>query len=425
MNSVQLQYSAQASRALNGAQNEAERNNHSLIEPEHILLALIEEQSGLARFVLRALDVDLDALIIQVKLLINDIDPEKAEKPTFSDATKRVMELGIQSAGVLQRSYIGTEHLLIGMLRNLGSKVYPLLRKTGVTYTQVLNKVKLMPAESFSQQKQDNWAEKVGVSPGDALTIPKMLLMISPVFWGLLFATGLAGASAYYQWMDVRFSVFLFVIGGWVLSVSLHEFGHAIMAYWGGDYSVMNKGYLTLNPFRYTYGFLSIVLPLIYLAIGGIGLPGGAVYINMTRIKSRRMRSLVSVAGPVMTALFAIVLGAPFFLKVSTSEIANHIEFWSGLAFLVFLQFTALIFNLIPIPGLDGFGILQPYLPATWAARVRSFGSLTFILIFLLFFNDTPIRDMFWNLIGFLLFVVRVEIDLVFIGFELFKFWSG
>ena len=67
----------------------------------------------------------------------------------------------------------------------------------------------------------------------------------------------------------------LFVFGGWMISLCLHEFGHAIVAYFGGDTSVKDKGYLTLNPLNYTDPGLSLLLPMIFLVMGGIALPGG------------------------------------------------------------------------------------------------------------------------------------------------------
>lgn len=72
--------------------------------------------------------------------------------------------------------------------------------------------------------------------------------------------------------------VLIFVCVGWILSVCLHEFGYVIVAYGGGDTSVKDKGYLTLNPLKYTNINLSLVLPLFFLLIGGIALPGAAVY---------------------------------------------------------------------------------------------------------------------------------------------------
>ncbi|BBD63966.1 peptidase, M50 family protein [Nostoc commune NIES-4072] len=67
--------------------------------------------------------------------------------------------------------------------------------------------------------------------------------------------------------------VAVFICLGWILSLCLHEFGHALIAYWGGDTSVKDKGYLTLNPLKYTEPSLSLVLPLFFLLIGSIALP--------------------------------------------------------------------------------------------------------------------------------------------------------
>ncbi|MEM9137739.1 MAG: site-2 protease family protein, partial [Cyanobacteria bacterium P01_F01_bin.42] len=89
----------------------------------------------------------------------------------------------------------------------------------------------------------------------------------------------------------------LLVFAGFILSVCLHEFGHAIVAYWGGDRSVQQKGYLTLNPLKYTHPTYSIVMPLIFLLLGGLPLPGAAVYINTRALRSRGWRSAVAVAG--------------------------------------------------------------------------------------------------------------------------------
>src|SRR5512139_4306787 len=74
--------------------------------------------------------------------------------------------------------------------------------------------------------------------------------------------------------------VFIFVIAGWIVSLCLHEFGHAFTAWRFGDHDVAVRGYLTLNPFKYSSPLLSIGLPLLFIALGGIGLPGGAVYVR-------------------------------------------------------------------------------------------------------------------------------------------------
>ena len=58
---------------------------------------------------------------------------------------------------------------------------------------------------------------------------------------------------------------FTIVLIGWIFSLCLHEFSHAIVAYSGGDYTVREKGYLSFNPLKYTHPIFSIVLPIIFL----------------------------------------------------------------------------------------------------------------------------------------------------------------
>src|SRR5258708_40105714 len=95
-----------------------------------------------------------------------------------------------------------------------------------------------------------------------------------------------------------RWLVFPFVLTGFLIGVCLHEFGHAIIAYHCGDTTVREKGYLTLDPLRYTDVQYSIVFPILIMAIGGIGLPGGAGYINTQLLRRRVYGALVSAGAP-------------------------------------------------------------------------------------------------------------------------------
>ena len=108
-----------------------------------------------------------------------------------------------------------------------------------------------------------------------------------------------------------QFMTFIIVLLGWVFSLCVHEFSHAAVAYAGGDTTVREKGYLTFNPLKYTHPVYSLLLPLLFLALGGIGLPGGAVYIETWRLRSRRWISAVSLAGPASNLILAILLGYP------------------------------------------------------------------------------------------------------------------
>ncbi|MES9535991.1 site-2 protease family protein [Actinomadura sp. NPDC000600] len=223
----------------------------------------------------------------------------------------------------------------------------------------------------------------------------------SPVFLAVVGATILCGLIAwrYGTILDKpgRIALFGFVIAAWVLSLSLHEFGHAYMAYRSGDRSVVAKGYLTLNPLKYSDVTLSFLIPVVFIILGGIGLPGGAVWIDRHVIPGRLRHSLISAAGPLSNALYAVMLAVIF----KNFADAEHALFWSGLAFLAFLQVTAAILNLLPIPGLDGFGIIEPYLPRHWANQANAYGGYVFLVLIALLWLG-PINEGFFNVIYYI-----------------------
>jgi Zn-dependent protease len=211
---------------------------------------------------------------------------------------------------------------------------------------------------------------------------------------------------------------FLVVIIGWVFSLCLHEFSHALVAYYGGDYTVKDKGYLTFNPLKYTHPVYSLLLPMVFLMMGGIGLPGGAVYIEKWRLRSREWETAVSLAGPFSNALLALILGMILrFVPVSASGI------WPGLAFLAFLQISALVLNLIPLPPFDGFGALEPYLPMDIRIKLaQTQGMLSWVVLILLW--QVPfIGNMFWGLVGFLARLAGIPLQLAGLGMDQFMFW--
>lgn len=181
------------------------------------------------------------------------------------------------------------------------------------------------------------------------------------------------------------------ICAGWIFSLCLHEFSHAILAYWAGDTSVKQKGYLTFNPLKYTDTGYSIALPLLFLLIGGIGLPGGVVYINQHKLKSRWWQTAVSAAGPAANIFMALLLTICFWIFAGDSLLPNHpigedSFFLSGIAFLIYLQVFAAIFNLLPIPGLDGYGMIEPWLSRQLQSkfnRVSKYSTLIIVGLFL------------------------------------------
>src|SRR5512140_560945 len=164
---------------------------------------------------------------------------------------------------------------------------------------------------------------------------------------------------------------FIIVIIGWIFSLCLHEFSHALVAYFGGDTSVREKGYLTFNPLKYTHPVYSLLMPMVFLLLGGIGLPGGAVYIEKWRLRSRAWESAVSLAGPAANLLLAIIIVVVLYFAPASMKTVTP-----ALAFLCLLQVTALILNLVPLPPLDGYGIISTFLPQPVRIRLDQAGGI-------------------------------------------------
>lgn len=216
---------------------------------------------------------------------------------------------------------------------------------------------------------------------------------------------------------------FIIVIVGWVVSVCLHEFGHAVVAYAGGDYTVRDKGYLSLNPLAYTHPFYSILLPVIILVLGGIGLPGGAVYINDHLIRSRAWRTFTSLAGVMMTCVLVLLLMVPFWAGwIGPHE---HVVLASTLAFLTVLQICAIIFNLIPLPPFDGFRAIEPYLPFEMKETMFRHANVIFFAVILAFWYVPAVGDTFWSIVFRVSNALGLDLGLIVEGYKQFQFWKA
>lgn len=211
---------------------------------------------------------------------------------------------------------------------------------------------------------------------------------VSPIFLALVVATVAGAALTLLQPPGdtepapaLVGGTILFVLAGWAVSLCLHEFSHAFVADRCGDHSVRAMGYLTLDIRRYANVGLTIVLPLLFLLIGGIPLPGGAVWIQRGALRSRLAQSAVSAAGPAANLVLAVVL------TVVLAQVTMPVGLAAALSFFVVIQLLTCVLNLLPVPGLDGFGVLDPYLPYALrlrAARVAPYAPL--VILVALFF---------------------------------------
>ncbi|CCK30549.1 membrane protein [Streptomyces davaonensis JCM 4913] len=243
---------------------------------------------------------------------------------------------------------------------------------------------------------------------------------ISPVFLGI---TAIAAVTGWAVWTDFASSrglaVFLFVTSAWVISLCLHEYAHARTALHAGDITVRGKGYLSLNPLAYTHALLSIVLPVVFLIMGGIGLPGGAVLIERGRIPGRWRHSLISAAGPLTNLLFAAVCTAPFWLD-ALDGVPDDFRF--ALAFLALLQVTAAILNFLPVPGLDGYGVIEPWLSYNVRRQVEPFAPFGLLFVIALLWLPA-VRDGFLDVVNTILQGLGVSEVETSYGWSLYRFW--
>ncbi len=194
-----------------------------------------------------------------------------------------------------------------------------------------------------------------------------------------------------------RFPVVVLVLSGWTISLCLHEFAHALTAYLGGDAAIARTGYLDLDPTRYTNPALSIILPVVFVLLGGFGLPGAAIYVRTGALRSRGWKVAVAAAGPaanlaVLALLAALYQALPRDGADGTASGGLATDLASGLAVLALFQATAIVLNLLPAPGLDGFGVLRPFLNPRTAAKAEQVGAGAFLVLFLLILL-TPIGN--------------------------------
>ncbi len=245
----------------------------------------------------------------------------------------------------------------------------------------------------------------------------------SPVFLAIVALSAAGAALAWFCGDEVKplsyTAVFVLVVAGWLVSLCLHEFGHAYTAWRFGDHDIAVRGYLTLNPLKYSNPMLSLGLPLLFIALGGIGLPGGAVYVR-TSWMTPRQRTQVSLAGPLANAVLAVLLLA----ATASFYDPAHGVFWAGMAFLGFLQVTAVLLNLLPIPGLDGYGALEPHLkPDTQRALepAKQWGFLILLVLLLV----PQLNQVFFSAVFGFVDLSGVPTALVSLGGALTRFWSA
>ena len=155
-------FSERARRVLSLAQEEAQRFNHNYIGTEHILLGLVRETEGVAARVLSGLGVDLSKVRSAVEFIIG-----RGEKPAqgeigLTPRAKKVVELAVDEARRMNHTYIGTEHLLIGLLREGEGVAAGVLESLGVTLEKVRTETHRILSNSSTSGSGSSQSSRTG-----------------------------------------------------------------------------------------------------------------------------------------------------------------------------------------------------------------------------------------------------------------------
>ena len=163
-------FSEKARRVLSLAQEEAQRFNHTYIGTEHVLLGLVRETDGVAAKVLTNLGVELPKVRSAVEFIIGRGERAATGEIGLTPRAKKVIELAVDEARRLNHNYIGTEHLLIGLMREGEGVPAGVLESLGVT----LDKIRAETSRILSQNVQQSPSGSGGRSTSKTPTLDQL-----------------------------------------------------------------------------------------------------------------------------------------------------------------------------------------------------------------------------------------------------------
>jgi Zn-dependent protease len=436
------------------ARREAGTRHAALLDVEHLMMGLLKHESGTAYEALKHFGADTNVLYERVAAGVGIERSEPIEVKGLSRAAQEALSRTERIAAGLHHNALDGGHLLLSLMQESEGIVHDALADTPLKadgLRDFLRDTAPVPSATpgptrggISSRRRTPISEQTEfvLIPTRKSKRPTTTTVDRWGKWPWIIA-GIGLLIAYLVFVLPGNSLFTFalVFIGWIFSVTFHEFGHALVAYMGGDYTVKDKGYLSFNPMKYTHPMLSIVLPLLFLAMGGIGLPGGAVYIERHRLRNKWWGAAVSAAGPAANLLLAGLLSLPFVLGLVDTRMIEwklllgrsdmgtgfwqDTTVWSAVAMLAMLQITAVFFNLLPIPPLDGFGILEPFLDERTRGQLRQFGTWGIFLVFIAMWYIPPVAEGFWKTVLQTTDFLKIPSALVSEGFRNFMFWRN
>lgn len=181
---------------------------------------------------------------------------------------------------------------------------------------------------------------------------------------------------------DLNGTQLVFMLVSIVLSLSLHEAMHGFAAHWLGDDTAKREGRLTLNPLAHIDPFMTVVLPIITLLIFHVPfLAAKPVPFNPDRVKYDEFGgAIIAAAGP-LTNLALAFIGAVLLQTVAPDSL-----FAEALGLFTTLNVVLFVFNLLPIPPLDGSRVLYAFAPEALQAFMRNIEPYGLFIVFGLIF---------------------------------------
>ena len=198
-----------------------------------------------------------------------------------------------------------------------------------------------------------------------------------------------------------------------VFSICMHEFTHAWVAHRQGDDTASANGYLSLDP-RRVMGYQSLI------ALALFGIAWGAVPVDPRRFRHPAGAALVALAGPlanaVLAVLFALILTVIGLFQSHLPEgLLNALVLFFGVG--VQANSLLLVFNLLPIPMLDGWGVAEAILPPLQRLTAEQRGTYSLIAILLIWFS--PLKNIVFRLSDLFQAVIMTAIQAVLAMFNL------
>lgn len=195
----------------------------------------------------------------------------------------------------------------------------------------------------------------------------------------------------------------IYIAIGLFIGVIFHEYMHGRVADWRGDHTARNAGRITLNPIPHIDPFGTVLLPLGLLLISRGAFTFGyakPVPVNPFFLKKRRDMVLVALAGPLTNFTLALAVSligmAIHLFGVSTVSATGVTELYMLLYAVAFINVWLGVFNLIPVPPLDGSHVLEYFLPDSAQVAYERIAPYGFILLFGFFWLA---GDLFYRLL--------------------------